>query len=186
VDISTALSVDLANLLRITELSDVDLDNAVRDLHIDIADAVPSFVGFALTVTMERQPVTLTSMTKETLTEPIGSSLALPLAATAEQPPGTVLVMYATAPDAFAGLAVDLAHPFAAAESGLVLDAHLEPTLRSGLTGVEELSITNRAIGMLMGRGHTAEGAREQLQRKASQSDLQVYQVAAYLISTTE
>lgn len=185
-DISTALSVDLTNLLRISELGDLDLSNAVRDLHTDIAVAVPSFLGFALTVVVERQPVTLTSMTEETLTDPIGSSLALPLAPTADGQPGTVLVMYATAPDAFVALAAELAHPLVAADSGLVLDAHLEPTLRSGLSGVEELSIVNRAIGLLIGRGHTPEGARTQLQRKATQSGLHTYQVAAYLVSTTE
>lgn len=183
-DLSTALSADLDNLMRIVGLGDSGLDDAVQDLHTDLAAAVPSYVGFALTLVTDQRPVALTSLTHEALPTPIASSLALPLSA--EPPRGSVVVLYATAPRAFVALAAGLAQPLSAAQKRLILDQDQQPTFGSGLAGVEEHSILNRAIGVLMGRGHTPEGARAQLQRKATDCGLGVLQVAAYIVGASE
>ena len=73
-DISTALSLDLKNLLRVLDLSDLDIERSLRALRYDVAVVVPSFVGLSVTVVVEEQAVTLTSMGDEALTAPIASS----------------------------------------------------------------------------------------------------------------
>ena len=133
------------------------------------------------------QRVTLTSVDNGGEFPPIASSLSLPVDLTAAVSPGSELILYATAPGAFVDMAADLSYALGADGSGVRLDEHLVPvSARSGLTGVEELSIVNRAEGLLLGRGHSLSEAHQHLERKAEQSGLEVYQVAAYLICMTE
>jgi hypothetical protein len=186
VDISTALSRDLKNLLRVLDLSDLDLEHSLNALRLDVALAVPSFVGLSMTIVVEGQPVTLTSMGEEARESAIESSLDLPLSLTAGLAAGSALVLYALAPGAFVDLAADLRYALQAEDDELRLDVHLTPSTRSGLTGVEELTIINRAIGVLVSRDQTLDEARLELQREAAQSNLHVYQVAAFLISASE
>jgi hypothetical protein len=187
VDISTALSFDLKNLLRILDLPDLDIERSLRALRYDIAVVVPSFVGLSMTLVVEGQPVTLTSMGEEATTVAIGSSLALPLSLTSGLAEGSSLVCYATAPGAFVDLAADLGYALSASDGEVLLDQHLTPaSTRSGIAGVEELSLVNRALGVLIGRGLTPEDAHDQLRRRADATGLQVVQVAAFLVGSTE
>jgi hypothetical protein len=186
VDISTALSLDLKNLLRVLDLSDLDLERSLHALREDVAMAVPSFVGLSMTIVVEGQPVTLTSMSNQARDTAVGSSLALPLSLTSVLAAGSSLVLYAVARGAFVDLAADLRYALNAEDHEVLLDVHLTPSTRSGLTGVEELTIINRAIGVLVSRNHTLDDARLELQRQAARSNLQVYQVAAGLISAVE
>jgi hypothetical protein len=186
VDISTALSLDLKNLLRVLDIPGLDIERSLRALRYDVAVAVPSFVGLAMTVVVEGQPVTLSSMGEEADGAVIASSLDVPLALTAGLAAGSGLVLYATSPGAFVELAADLRAALPAGEGDVVLDRHLDPVTRSGIVGVEELAMINRAIGVLMGRGRTADEAREYLRQRAVQADMHIYQVAAYLVSLTE
>jgi len=186
VDISTALSLDLKNLLRVLEFPDRDIERSLRALRFDVALAVPTFVGLSMTLVVEGQPVTLTSMDDEALDAAVGSSLSLPLTLTSQFAAGSELVLYATAPGAFVDLAADLQYALRAADNELTLDRHLARTPRSGIVGVEELSLINRALGVLVGGGRTFAEARAQLQLEARQANLPPSLVAAYLISTTE
>jgi hypothetical protein len=187
VDISTALSVDLKNLLRVLDLSDLDLEKSLRALRYDVQLTVSSFVGLSMTLVVDGQSVTLTSMDDEEEGTPIVSSMNLPLTLTSGLSQGSRLVLYASKAGAFVDLAADLTYAMKVAPHELRLDQDLTPvSRRSGLIGVAELSMINRAVGLLIGRGHTPEEAREQLERKAVQARLGVYQVAAYLISMTE
>jgi hypothetical protein len=53
--------------------------------------------------------------------------------------------------------------------TAFVLDGHLDPRAGSaGLTGLDEHSAINQAIGVLIGRGHTPESAQHELQRLAA------------------
>jgi hypothetical protein len=136
---------------------------------------------------VDAQPVTLNSMADEALTTPIGSSLRLPLSLTSGLAVGSQLVLYALTPGAFVDLAADLAYATDAGDDEVVLDAHLDPvSRRSGLVGVEELAIINRAVGVLMGRGLSPAAARGHLHHKAADADLQVFQVAAILLALSE
>jgi hypothetical protein len=186
VDISTALSLDLQNLLRVLDHPDLDIEWSLRSLRHDLERVVPSFVGLSMTVVVEGQPVTLTSVGDEAARAEVASSLDVPLALTAGLAAGSGLVLYALAPGAFVELATELGHALGAEDGEMLLDRDLHPDTRSGIVGVEELAMINRAIGVLIGRGRTADEARAYLRLKAAQANLRPYQVAAYLVSLTE
>ncbi len=186
VDLSTALSADLKNMFRVLDLPALDVERSLLALRVDVQLAVPSFVGLSMTLMVHGHPVTLTSMDENTFTA-IASSLQLPLALTAAVATGSRLVLYAATPGAFVDLAADLSFALAAPDGEVAVDEDLRPcTMQSGLTGIAELSIINRAIGLLMGRGLTPEAAQSHLQRRADQGHLRVFQVAAFMVSMSE
>lgn len=65
----------------------------------------------------------------------------------------------------------------------LVLDDDLPPTNQtSGLTGLAELSAVNRAIGLMIGRGHHPDHAYGLLHREAAEAGVDVPVYAARLL----
>lgn len=186
-DISTALSKDLANMLLVLDLPDLDVEATLLALRTDVQSAVPSFVGLSMTLVMHGQPVTLTSMNLSDPLPDIASTLRLPVALAATVAPDSRLTLFATAPGAFVDLAADVRYALSALDDEVSIDQDLQPsTLVSGVSGLAELSMVNRALGLLMGRGLTLAAAQEHLQRQADQSNLQLFQVAAFMVSMTE
>ncbi len=115
------------------------------------------------------------------------------------------VVFYAGTPGAFVDLAADLGHaldvPFThggrPTEDGhvglgdgqphdqrhLVLDADLPPlTLVSGLTGLDDVSAINRAVGILMNQGHHPHRAHAELRRQATAAGVETPIYAARLL----
>jgi hypothetical protein len=186
VHISTPLATDLKNLLHVLDLPDLDVERSLLALRYDVRLSVASFVGLTLSVVVAGQRVTLTSVDESKL-DMISSSLAVPVSMAGSVAPGAELVLYASNPGAFVDLAADLTFALHSPSGEIRVDEHLDPgTIRSGLEGVEEMAMVSRATGVLIGRGLTPEEAREHLERKAQKSGLEVFQVAAYLLSTTE
>jgi hypothetical protein len=96
-------------------------------------------------------------------------------------------VFYAARPGAFVDLAADTR--FAYALNGqVVLDQHVpsptKPLTPSGISGHTEAGTVNRAIGVLIGRGHTPEKARSTLQHIADQDGVPLHCVAQQLLNT--
>lgn len=174
------------DLLEPLDLVELDIEQSMHALTRDVSLVVPSCVGFSMTILVGGEAVTVTSMAADAEAGPITSSLALPLNLTDDLEPGSRLVLYAHAPGAFVDLAADLSYALGARAGLLTLDDHLHPSACSGIAGVEQLSIVNRAVGMLVGRGHSVIGAQEWLERNAVRSGLEVYQVAAYLVGLSE
>jgi hypothetical protein len=167
-------------------LPELDLELSLHALSRDVALVVPSCVGFSMTVVLELQPVTLTSMSVDADAAPICSTLTLPLTLTSQLAPGSTLVFYAHALGAFVDLAADLTIALGARDGQVVADDRPIPVRSSGIVGVEQLTIVNRAVGLLVGRGSSVADAHAQLQGTALRSGLQSFQVAAYLVSMTE
>ena len=66
---------------------------------------------------------------------------------------------------------------------GIRLDQDLEPsTLTPGLTGVAEVRILNRAIGVLIDQGHEPDHAHRELTRRAAVAGVTVLVCAAQLL----
>ncbi len=184
-EISTALSADLKNMLYVLDRPDLDVENALLTLRADIELSVPSFVGLSMTLIVQGQPVVLTSVADGDL-RVVGSSLRLPMALMSAVPQGS-LVLFAITPGAFVDLATDLSYALSAPDGVLALDQDLElPAQHSGITGIAELSMINRAIGLLMGRGLTTHAASAHLQRQADHARIHLFQVAAFMVSMTE
>lgn len=65
----------------------------------------------------------------------------------------------------------------------IVLDADLPPpTTRSGLAGLEERSMIDRAIGVLIDQGHHPDDAQTTLRRHAAAADVEPHVYAARLL----
>jgi hypothetical protein len=71
-------------------------------------------------------------------------------------------------PARFAGTFVDLAADLAfAVDSDIRLDEDIPSILVSDLTGVGRLSAVNKALGVLVGHGHTLDSAKRELRHMA-------------------
>jgi hypothetical protein len=180
VDIPTVLT-QLSNSIGL----DPDaLSAPLTSLVTHLRAAVPSFCGLHLTIAGEGHPVMLTTFRRRHDSDPIRTSLRIRMVALG---PGydeeSQVVFYGSTPGAFVDLAADLGYslapvssrgtPTPPAGSGkhrlIVLDADLPPrTTRSGITGLDERSTIDRAVGFLIDRGHQPDDARAQLRREAA------------------
>jgi len=157
-----------------------DLEGLVRGMSGDLKVAIPSAIGLSLTVRISGQDVTLT-----TLEDHVGcvrASIHFPLG-TASVNEGSCIVFYAATPGAFVDLAADLGWTTGLSEQIILLDQHLHvPAEGSAMTGLREFSTMNQAIGMLIGRGNSAESARAELERYAESRCTTVQMIAADFI----
>jgi hypothetical protein len=174
--------------------------------------AVPSYRGLQLTISSHGYPVVLTSFVDTTRALPGGgrapiasdqvpivSSLRLPLPLLgAVFEPGSQVVFYAGTRGALANLAGDLSYSLAAGraidtegtddpgqrgDTVISLDTDLPPdTKAAGISGLRELSIINRATGILIERGHPLAEVHDTLRRYAVAAQLSPHDFAVRLL----
>lgn len=185
---SSELTLGLAELTAALDRAspDQDLSHSLHTLTDDASRAVRSFLGLSITVTVDGQDVTLTSTSEMLEPADIHSTLRVPLAVIDPQLVGTV-VFYAGRPDALVGLADELrAHVPATARHEVRLHAAAEPPssveIVSGITGAQDLAAVNRAIGLLIGRGHLPDDAQAELETLAVTAGVPVAVVARQLL----
>src|SRR6185312_11495020 len=167
VDISAALTADLALLTQALDDSGIDLEAGLRAFTADVKLAVASFTGMTMTIALAGHEVSFTVHDEATI-QP-ATSLLIPLAIVTPTDAASTLLLYAATPGAFVDLAADLIYTLRIEPTALVLDGHFDPSAGSaGLTGLDEHSAINQAIGVLIGRGHTPESAQHELQRLAT------------------
>ena len=165
-DISAALAVQLAVLTQALDNPGIDLEAELRTFTTDIKRAVASYTGMTMTIALDGHAVSFT-VHDDATTKPT-TSLLVPLAALAPTDAASTLLLYAATPGAFVDLAADLSYALGIGAAALVLDGHLEPPADSAwLSGLEDHSAINQAIGVLIGDGHTPESAHDELHRLA-------------------
>ena len=90
----------------------------------------------------------------------VAPSLRVPLGAWTGHEPGGAVIFYAATAGALVDLAADLGFRLGLRDD-LVLDGHLRPGEAHRVTaGLPELSVVQRALGMLIARGRTPLAAR--------------------------
>jgi hypothetical protein len=98
------------------------------------------------------------------------------------------MVLLAGHPGAFVDLAADLER-VPGPDGRVALDGHLPdmsaPQPGRGISGLAELGVVNRAIGVLITRGHTPAKARAELRRRAAVSLTSVTEVARHVLAST-
>lgn len=160
----------------------------VDRLSREVIAAIPSCVAVSIAVTRLGIDVVLTLPLAEAdpmprATEAL-SSLALSLPAAGV---GCVLVLQASAPGAFVLLADDLAL-LGSGRQPPELDAHRAPLTAStgpSLAGsLAELSLLDRALGVLIGQGWSPEAAEAELHRRSTVAGLRVAAVAERLLAS--
>jgi hypothetical protein len=210
VDFPTALLRDLLHLSSSVELDEDELGGRLAALVTALRAAAPSYRGMHLTVFEGNQAVELTAF-DSTDDGAITTSLRLPFAALGPGfPVSSRVVLYAASPGAFVDLAADLGYALHApiifdslrprltespegdrqpgdghrdGHESIVLDADLPPaTLVSGLTGLDDVSTINRAVGMLIDQGHHPDDAHATLHRDAVAAGVEPHIYAARLL----
>ena len=179
-DTSTLLIEDIHNLFSDLAVPDgfvgqsVELENSLAALTEAVKNAAPSYRGLALTLVIDRQPVSVTSAELEH-TSDIATSLRLSLAWIPSLGAGSRITFYASTPGTFVDLAADLSF---ALDSDIRLDEDIPPVLVSDLTGVGKLSAINTAIGVLIGHGHTPDSAQRELRHTADATRISIQKAA--------
>jgi hypothetical protein len=182
VDISAQLAADLAALSQALD-EDVDLETTVRDFAAAAKLAVTSYLGMTVTVSANGHQVSLSVPEHDRAEHDIATSLLIPLVNLTPTEAGSSLVLYAGTPGAFVDLAADLTYALQVGPDGLIIDAHLNPTFEdSGLDELADMTHINQAIGILIGRGHSPEGASTELHRLAGLAETTIRVAAHQLI----
>jgi len=191
VKIAAALAAGLGLLTEALDEPGADVADSLRQLMIDAAAAIPTFLGLSVTVDDSDPPFTFTTFVDGVGVDGVGvdgvgvdgvgtsevrTSLRLPL-------PGAVVVLYAGSPGTFVDLAADLAWLTARPLSDFVLDQHLQPSAeQDSATGLFETSVINQSVGVLIGRGHTPEQADRYLAAEAAAAGISRHAVGVRIL----
>jgi hypothetical protein len=204
VDLPAALLAQVHDLTVSIGEDDQDLSDTLAALSTALRSTATSYCGLQLTIVENQWPVTLTAFT-DGHDVSVGTSLRLPLALVSSVDGESRVVFYAGTPGAFTDLAADLSHALGgisveqrsttannADHRGtrvdghrkvIELDADLPPISRtSGLTGLAELTVLNRAIGILVDQGHDIEQAHQLLRREAAAAGVEQHIYAAQIL----
>ena len=194
------LLLHLENLAAAAD-GDSSQHDVLAALVTHLTTTIESYCGLHVRVADHEWPVTITAFAQDAA--PPATSLRLPLSLVSRlQAGGSWIVFYAARPGALVDLAADLSHvlgvpaitstsapadgtdgPESDAVAAVALDGDLPPvSTSSGIAGLEELSTVNRALGVLIGRGHPLEDAREILRRGASAAGTDLHQFAGRLL----
>jgi hypothetical protein len=205
VDLPAAVLVHVQDLTASLGEDDRDLSDTLAALTTALRSTVTSYRGFRLTIVENAWPITLAAF-DDGHDVPVGTSLCLPLGLVSRMVDGeSRVVFFAGTPGAFTDLAADLSHALGgipvdgrsstannADHRGtrvdghrrvIELDADLPPLSRvSGLSGLAELTLLNRAIGILVDQGHDIEQAHHALRRDAAAAGVEPHIYATRIL----
>jgi hypothetical protein len=180
-------SAELRQLSAALDDPDIDLATELEDLATMARDAVASFRGLSVTITLHGHPVTVTALDPGSDVDIGGTSLALPLSSVTTAAPGSVLILFASNPGAFTDLAADISWSTQTPLDQFQIDQHLHlRATGSGISGLAELSTLNQAIGVLIERGQTPGQARDHLQQRAEADGHDVHDIARAILASLD
>jgi hypothetical protein len=211
VDLPTALLHDLLHLSSSIGLDDDAVGAPLTATVAALRAAVPSYRGICLTIVQNDHPIRVVAFLPPQDGKSSVTSLRVPLAALAPGfHVDSQIVFYAATPGAFVDLAADLGYalniptitdsrpprptnsPEIDGHQGtdhrdghrpIVLDGDLPPaSLVSGVTGLDDLSTINRAVGILIDQGHHPNQAYVILRRHAAAASVETRVYAARLL----
>ena len=168
-----ALQRDLQALTDALDGPDADLSGSIATLAASARLAVESYLGLSVLVGSGSDPgsddVVLTVYDDDADPAHARTSLLLTPPATGAPATGPIVtgvVLYARAPGAFVDLAADAR--FLDLAGAVDLDRHLPaPASSAASTVLADQSVVNQALGVLLARGNTLEGARVALGERA-------------------
>jgi hypothetical protein len=184
VTINAALAAELEILTAALDQPGTDIARSVRQLALNAAAGVTTYLGLSVLVGRSDPPFAFTALADGVAADDIGTSLRVELQGLVDQL--TVAVnLYAASPGAFVDLAADLAWLTARPLSDFVLDQHLNiPSPSNTGTQLHAASIINQAMGVLIGRGHTPEQAHRQLDSQAADAGTDRRAAAQLILAT--
>ena len=164
--------------------SGLGLTAALRTLETVVTAAVPSLLGWSLTIGVNGAGVTLMSVSPSATSVDVRASLSVPVSAFVSVGLSGGMVFYASAPYAFSRLTRDNVSTLGPALCLLRLDQDLNPDLASVVSGVRRRSTellrvrassalavpVRRRIGARRVRGAVAGGRRDGVRLRSSAS----------------
>jgi hypothetical protein len=185
VEMSDAVTADLAALSEALEDPDADLAELVQRLGDSCSLAVGSYLGFSISLVVDEVVVSVSVLEEFLDPSEIATSVMFSLTALGDHAPGGEIVLYAGTPGAFVDLAADLTYALRAGPDAVRLDQHLTPPDPAlGASGLTALSEQNQAIGILLERGHDHDKALAELKRLARLDAISVQSAAQRLIKS--
>ncbi len=209
-DVSTALLGALTQLANSVDLDAGLLRTPLRALVGELRAAVGSYRGLQLTIVRNGQPVILTDVLDPDEDGSIVTSIRIPLSLLGSSyDSGSRVVFYASVAGSLIDLAADLGHVLKTAaitadhperdgagrdgdgQGGparlrppvLLLDADVPPnTVVSGLTGLSEMSAVDRAVGIMIERGHQPDVAYDELIEQAAAAGVETHVYAVQVL----
>jgi hypothetical protein len=172
VAINAGLTAELAILSQALDDSEDSIARSVLRLAAEISAAVQSYLGLTVTIMPSASQISFTMLQDGGQPAGVRSSvrIALPSADPGEGDvgPAIALTFYAATPGAFVDLAADLAWLNRGNPTQITLDQHLTVAAGVPTATPSAVSLINQAIGMLIGRGHSPEQARQRLSRPSA------------------
>jgi len=184
--LSPALVASLEELTAPLDLSHDDLPRSIELLEDAARLVVGSLIGWTLTITVQGHPLTLTSIEAGTAPRQVRASLRVPFTYMSGSDTAEDVVLYAARADAFALFAIDIAGALHLPATELQLDHHLNPTLNCGITGLDQWSAHNQAMGQRIEQGNTTAATQAEPQRDGDVADLGAYRRSRTSSATTE
>jgi hypothetical protein len=183
VKFTVLLAAELASLTAALDEPGSDIGRGLRLLAAAAAAAVSSYLGLSVVVTRSDSSFTVALLEDGVTAGDIGTSivLALPGAGDGQDLAAVAFVLYARAPGAFVDLAADVAWLTGRPLTDFALDEHL--AVPDAATALVEASVVNQAIGVLIGRGHTAQQAHQELDTQAAHRGTDPVTVARLLLA---
>jgi hypothetical protein len=171
VKFTESLAADLSALHAALDEPGPDIGQGLRQLAAAVATAVPSYLGLSVVATHHHSSFTATLLDDGATAGDIGTSILLAGLNPRDRHDvaAVAFILYARSPGAFVDLAADVAWLTGGPPSEFVLDAHLGvPAQPDTATPIGAESVINQAIGVLIGRGYTAEQASWELDIRAA------------------
>jgi hypothetical protein len=168
---TAAVAAELEILTAALDEPGVDVAHSLRQLALDTAAAISTYLGLSVLVSSSEPPFAFTALAAGVVAGDIRTSLrvVVPRVGNGADRPTVAVHLYAGSPGAFVDLAADLAWQTARPPTDFVLDQHLSiPSPSEPGTQVHAASLINQAIGVLIGRGYTPEQAHLQLDTQAA------------------
>jgi hypothetical protein len=188
VEFTAALRTDLALLTEAVDEPGLDLVRTLQQLISVTRQAVDGYLGISLQLAAYGEPITLTALEVGVRPVDVGASLAWnpnqssPLIRDTETLPK--VIVYARTRAALRGLIAELRSLAGAGSAGVTIDEHLRlPTQPSGLPAIV---VVSQAIGVLIGRGHTATEALGELDDRAVAEGLARIDIAHRVVQNSQ
>lgn len=167
VDISKVLAADLTELVQGLDGHGANVDSSLSMLHRDLRLAVRSLLAFSISV-VDRfgSRVAFSCSAGPVHPDQVSSSLKVPLRGAALPASEMTMTLYAARPGAFVDLGADLAYALDVPLDTARIDQDLPTSvITAGVSGLEDHTTVQRAVGVLLARGLGVEEIATTLHR---------------------
>ena len=171
VDPSASVRADPLALAAALDEPGDGLESLLRDLGASCALAVASCLGYSITLVVDSAAISVTLLEEPPRGRRIVTSVTIPLNSLVNVAVGSETTFYATNRGGLVDLAADLSYALGFSPEVARFDLRLTPDAPgTGITGLDNATSHNQALGILLDHGLDLDQARVELDRLACQA----------------